>query len=89
MAAGGYQSSPRLGQSGPLTGLQLFIRVKCKLGLLGQEQVVEPLMLVGKDRTREQRAGVGFSFTGVSHRARLCSLAVIVTNRNCSIPEPH
>ena len=42
VAAAGYQSSPRLGQSGPLTGLQLFIRINCKLGLLGQEPVVAP-----------------------------------------------
>ena len=34
VAAAGYQSTPTLGQSGPLTGLQLFIRVNCKLGLL-------------------------------------------------------
>ena len=37
VAAAGYQSSPSLGQSGPLTGLQLFVRVNCKLGLLGQD----------------------------------------------------
>jgi hypothetical protein len=42
VAAAGYQSSPRLGQSGPLTGLQLFIRVNCKLGLPGQDQVDAP-----------------------------------------------
>ena len=34
VAAAGYQSTHTLGQSGPLTGLQLFIRVNCKLGLL-------------------------------------------------------
>jgi hypothetical protein len=34
-AADGYQSTPSLGQSGPLTGLQLFVRINCKLGLLG------------------------------------------------------
>ena len=42
MAAGGYQSRSRLGQSGPLTGLQLFVRVNCKLSLLGQEHVDAP-----------------------------------------------
>ena len=42
VAAAGYQSSPKLGQSGPLTGLQLFVRVNCKLGLLGQEPVDAP-----------------------------------------------
>ena len=36
VAAAGFQSRPSLGQSGPLTGLQLFVRVNCKLGLLGQ-----------------------------------------------------
>ena len=36
------QSSPRLGQSGPLTGLQLFTKVNCTLALLGQEAVVAP-----------------------------------------------
>jgi hypothetical protein len=35
VAAAAYQSSPKLGQSGPLTGLQLFIRVNCKRGFLG------------------------------------------------------
>jgi hypothetical protein len=42
VAAAGYQSRPSLGQSGPLTGLQLFIRVNCKLGLLGQNPVDVP-----------------------------------------------
>jgi hypothetical protein len=42
VAAGGYQSRPTLGQSGPLTGLQLFIRVNCKLGLLGLVPVDVP-----------------------------------------------
>ena len=42
VAAAGYQSTPTLGQSGPLTGLQLFIRVNCKLGLLGQDPVDAP-----------------------------------------------
>jgi hypothetical protein len=31
----GYQSTPCLGQSGPLTGLQLLVRVNCKQGLMG------------------------------------------------------
>ena len=42
VAIAGYQSTPTLGQSGPLTGLQLFVRVNCKLGFLGQEQVDAP-----------------------------------------------
>lgn len=42
VAAAGFKSSPSLGQSGPLTGLQLFVRVNCKLGLLGQEPVDVP-----------------------------------------------
>ena len=42
VAAAGYQSRPSLGQSGPLTGLQLFVRVNCKLGLLGQDPVDAP-----------------------------------------------
>jgi hypothetical protein len=41
-AADGYHSTPSLGQSGPLTGLQLFVRINCKLGLLGQEPVDVP-----------------------------------------------
>ena len=41
-AADGFQSRPTLGQSGPLTGLQLFLRVNCKLGLLGQDPVDVP-----------------------------------------------
>jgi hypothetical protein len=42
VAAAGYQSRPTLGQSGPLTGLQLFVRVNCKLGLLGLVPVDAP-----------------------------------------------
>ena len=42
VAAASYQSRPTLGQSGPLTGLQLFIRVNCKLGLLGLVPVDVP-----------------------------------------------
>ena len=42
VAAAGYKSTPTLGQSGPLTGLQLFVRINCKLGLLGQEPVDVP-----------------------------------------------
>jgi hypothetical protein len=42
VAAAGFQSTPSLGQSGPLTGLQLFVRVNCKLGLLGQDPVDAP-----------------------------------------------
>jgi hypothetical protein len=39
VAAAGYRSNPTLGQSEPLTGLQLFVRINCKLGLLGQAPV--------------------------------------------------
>ena len=42
VAADGYKSTPTLGQSGPLTGLQLFTRINCKLGLLGQDLVDAP-----------------------------------------------
>ncbi len=38
----GYQSRPMLGQSGPLTGLQLFVWVNCKLGLLDLATVDVP-----------------------------------------------
>ena len=41
-AADGFKSTPSLGQSGPLTGLQLFVRVNSKLRLLGQEPVDVP-----------------------------------------------
>ena len=42
VAAAGFKSTPTLGQSGPLTGLQLFLRINCKLGLLGQTLVDVP-----------------------------------------------
>jgi hypothetical protein len=42
VAAAGYQSTPTLGQSGPLTGLQLFVRINCKLSLLGQDAMDAP-----------------------------------------------
>ena len=42
VAADGFKSRPSLGQSGPLTGLQLFVRINCKLGLLGQDAVDVP-----------------------------------------------
>src|SRR5208282_3289099 len=42
VAADGYQSRPTLGQSGPLTGLQLFVRINCKLGLLNLATVDVP-----------------------------------------------
>src|ERR1035437_5938210 len=41
-AAGGVNSARRLGQSGPLTGLQLFNKINCTLAQFGQEQVVAP-----------------------------------------------
>jgi hypothetical protein len=36
------RSQPRLGQSGRLTGCQLFIKINCTLAAAGMEQVVEP-----------------------------------------------
>src|ERR1019366_5628990 len=42
VAAAGYRSTPSLGQSGPLTALQLFVRINSKLGLLGQAPVDAP-----------------------------------------------
>ena len=42
VAGTSFRSTPSLGQSGPLTGLQLFVRVNCKLGLLGQDAVDVP-----------------------------------------------
>ena len=37
-----YRSHPRQGQSGPLTGLHLFVRVNCKLALFGLEPLNTP-----------------------------------------------
>jgi hypothetical protein len=42
VAADGFKSRASLGQSEPLTGLQLFAKVNCKLGLLGQQTVDVP-----------------------------------------------
>ncbi len=41
-AAESFRSTPTLGQSGPLTGFQLFARINCKLALLGQDPVDVP-----------------------------------------------
>ena len=41
-AALALRSNPTLGESGPLTGLQLFVKVNCKLGLLGLDSVDAP-----------------------------------------------
>jgi hypothetical protein len=41
-AAKDTQSQPRLGQSGRLTGCQLFIKINCTLTAAGMDQVVEP-----------------------------------------------
>jgi hypothetical protein len=41
-AASGVNSASRLGQSGPLTGLQLFNKINCTLAQFGQEQVDAP-----------------------------------------------
>jgi hypothetical protein len=41
-AAATYHSHPRQGQSGPLTGLHLFVRVNCKLALFGLEPLNTP-----------------------------------------------
>jgi hypothetical protein len=37
-----YRSHPRQGQSGPLTGFALFVRVNCKLALFGLEPLNTP-----------------------------------------------
>ncbi len=42
VAAATYRSHPRQGQSGPLTGLHLFIRVNCKLALFGLQPLDTP-----------------------------------------------
>ncbi len=41
-AAAGYRSRTTLGQSGPLTGLQLFTKVNCTLATFGQDPVDTP-----------------------------------------------
>src|ERR1035441_2882440 len=41
-AAATYRSHPRQGQSAPLTGPHLFIRVNCKLALFGLEPLNTP-----------------------------------------------
>ena len=41
-AAGNYQSRASLGQSGPLTGLQLFVKINSLLAQLGQDVVDAP-----------------------------------------------
>jgi hypothetical protein len=41
-AAGQYQSRASLGQSGPLTGLQLFVKINSLLAQLGQDVVDAP-----------------------------------------------
>ncbi len=41
-AASLIQSRARLGQSGPLTGLQLFVRTNCNLALVGEPTVSDP-----------------------------------------------
>ena len=37
-----YRSKATLGQSGPLTGLQLFVKINTNLNYLGQESVIDP-----------------------------------------------
>jgi hypothetical protein len=41
-AAAAYHSKPKRGQSGPLTGLHLFVRVNCKLAFFGLEPLDSP-----------------------------------------------
>jgi len=41
-AASNYQTRPRLGQSGPLTGLQLYTKVNCALAAIGAPSVDTP-----------------------------------------------
>ena len=38
----GVRSEPRLGQSGPLTGCQLYIKINCTLALTGEPQTDTP-----------------------------------------------
>jgi hypothetical protein len=37
-----HQSKARLGQSGPLTGFQLFAKINCSLLVIGQDEVMAP-----------------------------------------------
>jgi hypothetical protein len=41
-AAAAYQTKPSLGQSGPMTGLQLYVRINATLELFGLETVTVP-----------------------------------------------
>ena len=41
-AAAKHHTKPSLGQSGPLTGLQLFVKINTNLTFLGQESVIVP-----------------------------------------------
>ena len=41
-AAAQHQTRPTLGQSGPLTGLQFFVKINATLALFGQEAVDDP-----------------------------------------------
>ena len=42
VAAAKHHTKPSLGQSGPLTGLQLFVKINTNLTFLGQESVIVP-----------------------------------------------
>ena len=61
-SAATYHSHPRQGQSGPLTGLHLFVRVNCKLALFGLEPLNTPPPvfpeLAPQDLVITNRAGV-------------------------------
>ena len=41
-AAAQYQTKPSLGQSGPMTGLQLFVRINTNLAAVGEPAVATP-----------------------------------------------
>jgi hypothetical protein len=41
-AAGNYKTRSRLGQNGPLTGLQLYTKVNCALAAIGSDSVSAP-----------------------------------------------
>ena len=62
-AASTVQSKPRLGQSGPLTGLQLFVRLNANLTRVG-----EPALTTPSDRpTFDANIATGLELTNVSN----------------------
>lgn len=61
-AAATHQSKARLGQSGPLTGSQLFTRINCNLVLCGMEKVTDP----PENPTFPELAVAGLSITNAA-----------------------